>query len=82
MSKGEGLTCLCFVRVKFPGKPEQYRKATHIGLISGGTGITPMFQIIMAILKDEADTTRVSLLFANQVGVTILFRWVWPNHLH
>ena len=30
-------------------------------------GITPMLQIIKAILKDSKDTTRVSLLFANQV---------------
>ncbi len=58
---------MCPPRVKFPGKPEEIRKAGHIGLISGGTGITPMLQIIMAILKDEEDNTKVSLLYANQV---------------
>lgn len=60
-------------RVKYPGKPEEVRKATQIGLMSGGTGITPMLQIIMAILKDPEDHTRVSLLFANQVTKVICF---------
>ncbi len=26
------------IRVKFPGKPEQLRHATSVGLIAGGTG--------------------------------------------
>ena len=39
----------------------------QVGLIAGGTGITPMLQIIKAITKDRQDTTRVSLLYANQV---------------
>jgi hypothetical protein len=30
-------------------------------------GITPMLQIIAAIVKDKGDSTHVSLLFANQV---------------
>ena len=54
--------------VKEPGKPEETRLAKQVGLIAGGTGITPMLQIIRAILKDEEDDTQVSLLFANQVG--------------
>ena len=27
-----------FIRVKYPGKPEQIRYATDVGLIAGGTG--------------------------------------------
>jgi cytochrome-b5 reductase len=63
-----------YIRVKYPGKPEQIRFATDIGLIAGGTGITPMLQIVKAILKDPSDTTRVSLLFANQTEDDILVR--------
>ncbi|KAK4481199.1 hypothetical protein RD792_012081 [Penstemon davidsonii] len=37
----------------------------HIGMIAGGTGITPMLQIIDAILKNPDDNTQVSLLYAN-----------------
>ena len=54
-------------RVKYPGKPEQLRYTTSVGLIAGGTGITPMLQIIRAIIKDPDDNTQVALLFANQV---------------
>lgn len=56
-------------KVKYPGKPEQLRYAKQVGLIAGGTGITPMLQIIRAMIKDPEDDTKVSLLFANQVHV-------------
>ena len=36
-------------------------------MIAGGTGITPMLQIIEQCLKDPNDDTKLSLLFANQV---------------
>ena len=34
----------------------------HVGLISGGTGITPMLQIANHVLQDPADATRLSLV--------------------
>jgi cytochrome-b5 reductase len=37
----------------------------HIGMIAGGTGITPMLQIIRAALKNPADRTKLSLIYAN-----------------
>ncbi len=58
-----------YLQVKLPGKPEQIRHCTQLGLIAGGTGVTPMLQIIMAVLKDREDTTKLFLLFANQVSV-------------
>ena len=58
------------------------RYATNVGLIAGGTGITPMLQIIKAIIKDPEDDTKVSLLFANQVCVFSFFRsYVFANGL-
>ena len=36
-----------------------------IGMIAGGTGITPMFQVANAILKDTNNTTEISLIFGN-----------------
>ena len=56
-----------YVQVKHPGKPESIRHCTELGLIAGGTGITPMLQIIRSVFKDPQDTTKVFLLFANQV---------------
>ncbi|KAI3984540.1 hypothetical protein MKX01_040417 [Papaver californicum] len=37
----------------------------HIGTIAGGSGITPMLQVIDAILKNPDDKTQMSLLYAN-----------------
>ncbi|KAL1920252.1 uncharacterized protein VTP21DRAFT_1398 [Calcarisporiella thermophila] len=45
-----------------------------LGMLAGGTGITPMLQIIHAILKNPADTTQVSLIFANVTEADILLR--------
>jgi cytochrome-b5 reductase len=45
-----------------------------LGLMAGGTGLTPMLQLIKAIMYNPDDTTRVSLLFANQTENDILLR--------
>ncbi|XP_014250454.1 NADH-cytochrome b5 reductase 1 isoform X1 [Cimex lectularius] len=44
-----------------------------IAMIAGGTGITPMLQIIRHIIK-TSDPTQMSLLFANQTEKDILLR--------
>ncbi|KAG9323837.1 hypothetical protein KVV02_007847 [Mortierella alpina] len=45
-----------------------------IGMIAGGTGITPMLQLIRSITKNPEDKTLVSLLFANVTEQDILLR--------
>mmetsp|Transcript_5457 Transcript_5457/g.9618 ORF Transcript_5457/g.9618 Transcript_5457/m.9618 type:complete len:314 (-) Transcript_5457:132-1073(-) len=56
-------------------KPLEHRDAKHFGMIAGGTGITPMLQVIQAIFRDTSDkTTTVSLLYANQSEDDILVR--------
>ena len=50
------------------------RQVSHVGMIAGGTGITPMLQIIAAILKDPQDKTRISLIYANTTYNDILLR--------
>lgn len=52
--------------------PNQYAK--EIGMIAGGTGITPMYQLIRAICEDESDKTKISLLYANNTEADILLR--------
>ncbi|KAH7054728.1 nitrate reductase [Linnemannia elongata] len=50
-------------------------KCLQIGMICGGTGLTPMYQIIQAILADKTqDATKVSLLFGNRTEDDILMR--------
>ncbi|GAV87134.1 NAD_binding_1 domain-containing protein/FAD_binding_6 domain-containing protein [Cephalotus follicularis] len=46
----------------------------HIGMIAGGTGITPMLQVIEAILKNPDDNTQISLLYANVSPDDILLK--------
>lgn len=51
--------------------------STHvkkIGLICGGTGLTPGYQVMKAIYKDPTDETEVYLLYANQTEDDILMR--------
>lgn len=50
-------------------------------MLAGGTGITPMFQVLNAILKNPRDTTSVTLLYGNLTEEDILLRKVgcsWP----
>jgi cytochrome-b5 reductase len=35
----------------------------HVGLIAGGAGITPMYQLVRGILSNPADRTRVTLVW-------------------
>lgn len=48
----------------------------HFGMIAGGTGITPMLQVIRAIIRGRAagDTTEVDLIFANVNREDILLK--------
>ncbi|XP_041072213.1 NADH-cytochrome b5 reductase 3-like [Carcharodon carcharias] len=45
-----------------------------VGMIAGGTGITPMLQLIRAIVKNPDDHTICYLLFANQTEKDILLQ--------
>ncbi|KAI8047191.1 uncharacterized protein B0P05DRAFT_566679 [Gilbertella persicaria] len=46
--------------------------AREIGMVAGGTGITPMYQIIAAILRNPNDKTKISLIFGNVTKSDIL----------
>lgn len=54
--------------------PATIVSASNVNMIAGGTGITPMLQLIREILKHPADQTKLSLLFANQSESDILLR--------
>ncbi|KAI2682642.1 hypothetical protein DTO012A7_5902 [Penicillium roqueforti] len=45
-----------------------------IVMIAGGTGITPMYQIIRAICLNPSDATQVNLLYANNSETDMLLR--------
>jgi len=54
--------------------PKKVTGIKKVGMIAGGTGITPMLQLIRQILKDSEDKTKLSLIFANQTENDILLR--------
>lgn len=54
--------------------------ASHIGMIAGGTGITPMYQVIRASLEDPKDKTPITLLYASNTEADILLRKELDNY--
>ncbi|KAK6472586.1 NADH-cytochrome b5 reductase 2 [Huso huso] len=50
------------------------RSVKHVGMVAGGTGITPMLQLIRHITADPRDDTKCYLIFANQTEKDILLR--------
>jgi len=57
--------------LKIAYKPNQY---DTIGMVAGGTGITPMLQVVDEILANPADKTKVSLVFGNVTESDILLK--------
>lgn len=57
--------------IKFAYTPNSHRA---IGMVAGGTGITPMLQVAREILENPEDTTEVSLIFANVSEDDIMLR--------
>lgn len=64
------------VEFRGPKGAMRYRKgmSKKIGMVAGGTGITPMFQLIRSICEDKTDRTEVSLVYANRSEDDILLR--------
>ncbi|KAH7052326.1 oxidoreductase NAD-binding domain-containing protein [Macrophomina phaseolina] len=56
---------------KYPWAPNKHE---HIALIAGGTGITPMYQLIRAIFKNPEDKTKVTLVYGNLTEDDILLK--------
>lgn len=48
--------------------------AKEIGLIAGGSGITPILQVITEIITNPEDQTKISLIFANETHNDILLK--------
>lgn len=67
---GKGL----FAIRKTKTSPPTPMRFANVAMIAGGTGITPMLQLIKAVVKDKEDKTKLWLLFANQTENDILLR--------
>ena len=56
---------------KYPLSPNQH---SHVALIAGGTGITPMWQLTRAIFANPDDRTKVTLVFGSIKEEDILLK--------
>lgn len=54
--------------------PPQIVNVKKVNMIAGGSGITPMLQLITEVLKRHGDDTQLALLYANQSEQDILLR--------
>ncbi|KAI1122083.1 oxidoreductase NAD-binding domain-containing protein [Nemania abortiva] len=65
-------------RLDFKGPLPKYpwaaNKHEHIALVAGGTGITPMYQLIRSIFSNPEDKTKVTLVFGNVTEEDILLK--------
>ena len=59
---------LCFNHVD----KKKMQTFAKVGLIAGGSGITPVMQVATALLKDPATKVEVHILYANQTPTDIL----------
>jgi cytochrome-b5 reductase len=50
------------------------------GMIAGGTGIAPMFQIITHVLSNPEDNTKINLVYANVTHLDILLKEKLENY--
>lgn len=51
---------------------EKFRDKAEIGMVVGGTGVTPMLQALHAILGDTDSKAKVTMLYGSQVSSDIL----------
>jgi nitrate reductase (NAD(P)H) len=48
--------------------------AKKLAMIAGGTGITPIYQVMQAVLMDPEDETEMSLVYANRTENDVLLK--------
>ncbi|OIT33090.1 PREDICTED: nitrate reductase [NADH] 2 [Nicotiana attenuata] len=52
----------------------KHKFAKKLAMIAGGTGITPVYQVMQAILKDPEDDTEMYVVYANRTEDDILLK--------
>lgn len=62
------------VKGPIPKYPMEANKHAQIAMICGGTGITPMYQVLRNIFKNPDDRTKVTLVYGNVSEDDILLR--------
>lgn len=58
--------------MRYNGEP--LPAADRLALVAGGTGITPIYQVICRVLARASDETRLNLVYLNRTEEDILLR--------
>ena len=56
---------------KFAYEPNQWEA---VAMVAGGTGITPMYQVLLEILGNPRDKTQVRLVYASRSSEDIILK--------
>ncbi|KAJ1838371.1 hypothetical protein LPJ70_005488, partial [Coemansia sp. RSA 2708] len=62
------------IKGPIPKHPYKANEFKEIGMIAGGSGITPMLQLAQHVLSDPNDRTKLTLVFANKSEDDIILR--------
>ena len=62
------------VKGPIPKLPYKANMKKEIGMIAGGTGLTPMLQVVHDIVNNPQDKTKVTFIFANIAKEDILLK--------
>ncbi|KAJ2860410.1 hypothetical protein FB639_005636, partial [Coemansia asiatica] len=62
------------IKGPIPKYPYKAGALKEVGMIAGGSGITPMLQLIQHVLEDPKDNTKLTLVFANRSEDDIILR--------
>lgn len=62
------------VKGPLPKWPWKMNEFDEVGLIGGGSGIAPLYQVLQHALADETNKTKFKLVFANVTEADILLR--------
>lgn len=56
-------------------RDKELKTFKHVAMIAGGTGLTPMLQLIRSVIRNKSDPTHVSLLYTNKTPSDVVCRW-------
>ncbi|EFJ10977.1 hypothetical protein SELMODRAFT_229315 [Selaginella moellendorffii] len=70
LKEGDYLSCKG-PKGRFTYKPNKFRA---FGMLAGGSGLTPMYQVTRAILENPADKTKIFLIYGNVTYDDILLK--------
>ncbi|KAJ2342746.1 hypothetical protein GGF43_005856, partial [Coemansia sp. RSA 2618] len=68
------------IKGPIPKHPYKTNEFKEIGMIAGGSGITPMLQLVQHVLNDPNDHTKMTLVFANRSEDDIILRSVFDSY--